>query len=150
MKMSVWSLACQQSVFQWYHSEKHLSKFYPQDGGESQLALKLGHCNPMYRRGFHCTACLCSKLFQNILCWGPDPTWSNPRKGLNEKPTFLMHDVPRWVIEPSWWLLLERGMLFRRLFVLRHRCCTSAATSRRHCFSHRTLHRSVQLCNCNS
>jgi len=30
-------------------------------------------------------------------------------------------------------LLLERGMLFRRLFVLRHRCCSSAATSRRHC-----------------
>jgi len=24
-----------------YHSEKHLSEFYPQDGGESQLALKL-------------------------------------------------------------------------------------------------------------
>ena len=31
------------------------------------------------------------------------------------------------------WLLLERGMLFRRLLVLRHRCCSSAATSRRHC-----------------
>jgi len=30
-------------------------------------------------------------------------------------------------------LLLDRGMLFRRLFVLRHRCCSSAATSRRHC-----------------
>jgi len=28
--------------------EKHLSKFYPQDGGESQLALKLRHCHPMY------------------------------------------------------------------------------------------------------
>jgi len=25
--------------------------------------------------------------------------------------------------------------------------CSSAATSRRHCFSHRTLHRSVQLCD---
>jgi len=30
-------------------------------------------------------------------------------------------------------LLLDRGMLFRRLFVLRHRYCSSAATSRRHC-----------------
>jgi len=30
-----------------YHSEKHLSEFYPQDGGESQLALKLCHCHPM-------------------------------------------------------------------------------------------------------
>jgi len=26
-----------------------LSEFYPQDGGESQLALKLRHCHPMYR-----------------------------------------------------------------------------------------------------
>ena len=39
-------------------------------------------------------------------------------------------------------------------FVLRnHHCCSSAATSRRHCFSHRTLHHSVRLCvtdcNCN-
>ena len=57
------------------------------------------------------------------------------------------HDAPRWVIEPSRWLLLERGMLFRRLFVLRRRCCSSAATSRLHCFSHRTLHHSVQLCD---
>ena len=31
------------------------------------------------------------------------------------------------------WLLLEYGMLFRRLLILRHRCCSSAATSRRHC-----------------
>ena len=42
-------------------------------------------------------------------------------------------------------MLLERGTLFRRLFVLRHHCCSSAATSRRHCFSHRTLHHSVWL-----
>jgi len=41
--------------------------------------------------------------------------------------------------------LIERGMLFRRLFVLRHHCCSSAATSRRHCLSHRTLHYSVRL-----
>jgi len=34
----------------------------------------------------------------------------------------------RWVIVPSRWLLLERGMLFRRLFVLRYRCCSSGAT----------------------
>jgi len=39
----------QQSVFQQYHSEKHLPEFYPQDGGESQLALKLRHCHPMYK-----------------------------------------------------------------------------------------------------
>jgi len=28
---------------------KHLSEFYPQDGGESQLASKLHHCHRMYR-----------------------------------------------------------------------------------------------------
>jgi len=57
------------------------------------------------------------------------------------------HDAPRWVMEPSRWLLLERAMLFRRLFVLRHRCRSSAATWRRHCSSHRTLHHSDQLCD---
>jgi len=46
--MSVWSLAYQQSVFQRYHSEKHLSEFYAQDGGESQLASKLRHCHRVY------------------------------------------------------------------------------------------------------
>jgi len=46
MKVPVWSLACRQSVFQWCHSEKHLSEFCPQDGGESQLALKLRHLSP--------------------------------------------------------------------------------------------------------
>jgi len=35
MKMSVWSLNCQHSVFRRYHREKHLSEFCPQDGGES-------------------------------------------------------------------------------------------------------------------
>jgi len=29
--------------------KKHLSEFYPQDGGESQLALKLRQCHTMYR-----------------------------------------------------------------------------------------------------
>jgi len=29
MKTSVWSLSCQQSVFQRYHSEKHLSRVLP-------------------------------------------------------------------------------------------------------------------------
>ena len=40
------------------------------------------------------------------------------------------HDAPRWEIELSRSLLLERGTLYRRLFVLRHHCCSSAATSR--------------------
>ena len=38
------------------------------------------------------------------------------------------HHDGSWVVEPSRWLLLVRGMLFRRLFVLRRRCCGSAAT----------------------
>jgi len=56
------------------------------------------------------------------------------------------HDAPLWVIEPSRWLLLERGMLFRHLFVLRHRCCSSAATWRHHCSSHRILFTIVSSC----
>jgi len=39
MKMSVWWLACQQSVFQRYHSE-NIYEFYPQDGGESVTTFK--------------------------------------------------------------------------------------------------------------
>jgi len=42
------TIACQQRVFRRYHSEKHLSDFYLQDGGEYQLSLKLRHCRPMY------------------------------------------------------------------------------------------------------
>jgi len=48
MKMSVWSLACRQSIFYRYHSEKHLREFYPQDGGESQLEAKLRQYMHMY------------------------------------------------------------------------------------------------------
>jgi len=36
--MSVLSLTYQQSVFKHYHSDKHLSEFYLQDGGKNQLA----------------------------------------------------------------------------------------------------------------
>ena len=74
----------------------------------------------------------------------PTPTTSPP-SFLNTRWSYRSHDAPRWVIELSRSLLLERGTLFRRLFVLRHHCCSSAATSRRHCFSHRTLHHSVWL-----
>ena len=39
-KMSIWSMAYQyqQSVFKRYHSDKHFSGFYLQDGGKNQLA----------------------------------------------------------------------------------------------------------------
>jgi len=47
-KTSVKSLARQQSVFQQYRSEKHLSEFYQQDGGESQLGSKLRHYHLTY------------------------------------------------------------------------------------------------------
>jgi len=40
MKMSGRSPARHESVSQQYHSEKHLPEFYPQDGGESQMASK--------------------------------------------------------------------------------------------------------------
>jgi len=37
-KMSIWSLTYQQSVFKRYHSDKHFSEFYFQDGGKNPLA----------------------------------------------------------------------------------------------------------------
>ena len=45
--------------------------------------------------------------------------------------------------------ILSKGRIAgRRIeFVLRHHCCSSAATLRRHCFSHRTLHHSVRRCD---
>ena len=38
------------SVFKGYHSDVHFSEFYPQNGGENQLAqgTKLRNCHPMY------------------------------------------------------------------------------------------------------
>jgi len=36
--MFISSLACQQSVFERYHSDKRLSEFYLQDGGKNQPA----------------------------------------------------------------------------------------------------------------
>jgi len=65
----------------------------------------------------------------------------------------------RPVKKTEWWgagmvICLELGadlhmaqLMLLRLFVLRHHCCSSAATLRRHCFSHRTLHHSVWLCD---
>jgi len=38
IQMSVWSLTCRQSVFKRYHSGKHFSELYPQNGGENQQA----------------------------------------------------------------------------------------------------------------
>jgi len=38
------------------------------------------------------------------------------------------HDAPCWVIKPFQWLVLEHGMLFCHLFVLRHCCCSSAGS----------------------
>jgi len=35
-KMSIWSLTYQQSVFKRYHSDKHFSEFYLQDGGKNK------------------------------------------------------------------------------------------------------------------
>jgi len=66
----------------------------------------------------------------------------NPNPNLDPLNSRSMH--ANWT---TLWLLLERGMLFRCLFVLHHRCCSSAVTSWPHCFTHRTLLHSVQLCD---
>ena len=44
---------------------KHLQEFYPQDGGESQPALKLRHCHPMYYIAYYLrVSCnLCRSVF---------------------------------------------------------------------------------------
>ena len=52
-KMSVWSLTCRKAYLS-DHSSKHFWEFYPQDGGENQLALyesKLRHGHSMYTAG---------------------------------------------------------------------------------------------------
>jgi len=42
-----------QSAFKRYHSDKHLSEFYPQDGGKKinwhRYGTKLRHCHPTYK-----------------------------------------------------------------------------------------------------
>ena len=65
MKMSAWSLACRQSVS---HSDRHLSEFYPQDGGESQLSLKLRRCHPVYiRQPQPCVADIKRRRFESLI-----------------------------------------------------------------------------------
>ena len=50
--MSISPLTYQQSVFKRYHSDKHLSDFYLQDGGKKSTGIDmerlLRHCHPMY------------------------------------------------------------------------------------------------------
>ena len=63
--------------------------------------------------------------------------------------SYRPHDAPRWVIEPSRRLLLERGIFSS---VVCSFCAIAAAVPPRPqdgtaCFSHRTLHHSVQLCD---
>jgi len=41
-------LACRQRVLSDIAVKNIFSEFYPQGGGESQLASKLRHCHPMY------------------------------------------------------------------------------------------------------
>jgi len=39
--MSIWSLTYQQSVFKRYHSDKHLSQLYLQDGCKNSLGIDM-------------------------------------------------------------------------------------------------------------
>jgi len=47
--MSILPLTYQESVFKRYHSDKHVSEFYVQDGGKNhRYGTKLRHCHPVY------------------------------------------------------------------------------------------------------
>ena len=46
LQMPVWSLTCQQSVFQRYDRGKHFSQFYPQDGGEMPAGIEVMSLSP--------------------------------------------------------------------------------------------------------
>jgi len=77
---------------------------------------------------FKCTFCILGIFFENRKN-------SGFTLGQNDDPvtrTWKMTQMTQW---PS------------SISVLYRRCCSSAATSRRHWFSHRTLHHSVQLCD---
>ena len=49
------SLNCLPSVFQRYHSSKHFSEFYPQDGGENKLSWHRYESNRAALTGKHDT-----------------------------------------------------------------------------------------------
>ena len=46
MKTSVWSLSCQQSVFQRYHSEKHLSRVLPTRWRRKPASIEITSLSP--------------------------------------------------------------------------------------------------------
>ena len=117
MKMSAWSLGCQQSVFQRYHSEKLLYEFYPQDGGESLLALQLRHGHPMYSNQ------LANELVLIIGTRHRCCVWSNSRKRVDTRHTHtythtrltaLCPGLPGWAatrnVKPIWILLKQETM----------------------------------------
>ena len=47
---------------------KNIYEFYPQDGGESQLSLKLRHCHPMYSRALAFFRCSVVIVHTRLLC----------------------------------------------------------------------------------
>ena len=132
MKMSAWSLACQQSVFQQDLSDKDLSEFYPQDGGESQLASKLRHCDPMFVVGICvvlwgcCTCPMWKKLiFKGHILWRDiseihtafdfqNRVGPNTRTHTHTCLTALCLGPPRWAgtrkVKPVWILLKQETL----------------------------------------
>jgi len=72
------------AISQW----KHLSEFYPQDGDESQLALKLRHRHPMYITGHHRTLTM-SEIHKKLKPKTLDRKIQNISKYLNDKLILL-------------------------------------------------------------
>jgi len=81
MSMSTWSLTYRQSVFKWHQGKKHFWEFYPQDGGENQLALiwnEITSLSPMNK--FVCMyACIQLCSHELIRC-----AWFSPAVNLKE------------------------------------------------------------------
>ena len=119
MKMSIWSLACQQSVFQRYHSEYHLSEFYPQDGGESQLASKLRHCHPSVCESFWWTSKDTYETSAHNLLHGRKRHWHTAMRcaavlwRIMNRAAYETRYRKKHAVLCAWWMsrLLSRAMI---------------------------------------
>ena len=89
--MSIWSSSYQQIVFKRDHSEKHLSKFYLQDGGKNQLEGKYSLVSTDPRE---------SEIRAHLRPWF-SVEWSELRMYY----LFIMHQVICWFVYIANWFV---------------------------------------------